>query len=111
MQPARGGFSDHHLCTLSARSDKRLDLHTLAGVLGALRRLTGQKVSLTDLLTEIEDSEPSPVVRAMLTAPPVDWESLIDDSDSGMNGSDEQDEAFWDTYRVSQDDLEKSRRG
>jgi hypothetical protein len=92
------------------RSDqiKRIDLHTLAGVMGALRHLTGREVGLTDLLEEVDKDTPSAKVRAFLTAPPADWESLTQYSDAGEY--DDEDEAFWKEYRKTQKRLEQNRR-
>ncbi len=83
---------------------KRLDLHTLAGVLGGLRQLTGREVSLSDLLEESQEGGLSSRVAGLLTALPADWDQLMEGSAGGL---DPDDDAFWQDYREEQRQMEQ----
>jgi len=89
---------------------KRLDLHTLAGVLGALRLMTGKDVRIDPLLEEVEDGAMPPHLRQGSTAPPANRigrsvATPFDDQD------DEADNEFWERHREAQRRLEEKRRG
>jgi len=82
---------------------QRIDLSTLAGVLHALRQITGEPVQIKDLLEEVSDQGVSPVVQALLTAPPARWEDLC----GAPEPNDSADDAFWSEYRSEQRRLER----
>lgn len=74
VQEVKGRVAPNTVYSLARRPAQRIDLDTVAKILQALERVQGQKVEITEMLEDVQESAPaSPTLDSLLAQlPPMD---------------------------------------
>ncbi len=85
---------------LKADRVKRVDLHTLSGVVSALRVLTGKNVHVGDLLEETTDqAEHEDLAQLLSGCRPVPWDAFNSRAASFTADELQKDVGYWEEQR------------
>lgn len=70
VQEVQGKVAPNTVYALARKPAQRIDLDTVAKILQALGRLTGDRVGITEMLEEVQDTPPTPADLSGLRFPP-----------------------------------------